>query len=202
LAPVPAAGDLGIAPTFHHRDVVVALQVGPELRAVARVASRPNGRIRRGRAPAIRDIGQDIGDAVRRASIDEQKARQFVRAYERLLTLARRPSRFLDRILVIPAVAGHELYTSRQLNVCCGRGLSVVDPERETAAWREHVDRRRSGKFGGHCSAPSPCTPRYARREISVLILFNIILCLSFAWNASQEISAWLQYMHRGFCLI
>ena len=61
-----------------------------------------------------------------------------------LLGFARVFGQFLDRLVVIPAAAGHQPYAARQLNARSGIGFVVLDPERETAAWRERVDLRRS----------------------------------------------------------
>src|ERR1700722_17994244 len=72
-----AAGNLWPMFPFDHRDVELALQVEPELRAVAKVAAEADGRIGGDRSPAIQDVGDTPGrDAdVERKPIGAQFAR-------------------------------------------------------------------------------------------------------------------------------
>ena len=80
-----ALGKLGALLPLDHADVVLALQVQPELRTVAKVQAEPNGGIGGDRAAAI----QNVGDA---AGWDADVERQAICA-----ELASRHSRFRKR---------------------------------------------------------------------------------------------------------
>src|ERR1043166_941362 len=64
-----AFGNLAAVLPLDHRDVVLALQVEPELRAVAEVAPEPDRRIGGDRAPCIENVGDAAG---RNADVERQ----------------------------------------------------------------------------------------------------------------------------------
>ena len=64
-----ALGDLGAVFALHHGDVVLALQIEPELRTIAEIAAEPHGRIGGNRTAAV----QNVRDPARRhAEIDRE----------------------------------------------------------------------------------------------------------------------------------
>src|SRR5579871_2947661 len=64
-----APRNLGAVLTLDNRDVVLALQIKPELRTVSEVTAEPHGCVGGNRTPAI----QNVGDAARRdAKIQRQ----------------------------------------------------------------------------------------------------------------------------------
>jgi len=64
-----APRDLRPALALHHPDIVLALQVEPELRAIAEIAAKPHGRVGGDRAPGVEDIGDAAG---RHADIERE----------------------------------------------------------------------------------------------------------------------------------
>ena len=56
-----SARDLLPVVALDHCDIVLALQVKPELRAIAEIAAEPDGRIGADRAAAIKDLGDAPG---------------------------------------------------------------------------------------------------------------------------------------------
>ena len=52
-----ALGDFGAAFAFDGRDIVLALQIEPELSAIAEIPAEPQGGVGGDRAAAIEDIG-------------------------------------------------------------------------------------------------------------------------------------------------
>jgi len=55
------ARDFGAAFAFDHRDIILALQIEPELRGVAEVMAEPHRRVSGDRAPSVQDIGNAAG---------------------------------------------------------------------------------------------------------------------------------------------
>jgi hypothetical protein len=87
--PDPPA-DVGPLVPFNHGDIVLALQIEPELRIVAEIAAQPHGRICRYRAPSI----ENVGDAPRR---DAQVQRQTIRTELASFEFALQKPAWMDR---------------------------------------------------------------------------------------------------------
>src|SRR5260370_22968532 len=67
-----APGNLGALLPLDHANVILTLQVQPELSAVAEIAAEPHSGIGRDRAAAIEDVGDPAG---RHADIERQTVR-------------------------------------------------------------------------------------------------------------------------------
>jgi len=89
--------DLPALLPLHHGDVVLALQVEPELRAVAEIAAEPHGGVGGDRAAAVQDVGDPAG---RHADVERQPVgRQPARGEFRL---SRRPGWKIARFMAQP----------------------------------------------------------------------------------------------------
>ena len=75
-------GDLPAFLPFHHRDVVLALQIEPELCAVAEIAAEPHRGVGGDRTPRVENIGDAAGRHadVERQPVGGELARRQVRA--------------------------------------------------------------------------------------------------------------------------
>ncbi len=64
-----ALNNFRTAIAFNHRDVMLTLQIEPELRTIAKIATEADGRVGSNRTPAVQNIGDAAG---RHTNVDRE----------------------------------------------------------------------------------------------------------------------------------